>query len=82
SADSSWAVSAYGGSIIPSGDVAVAVGASQTFTITPNAGFRIAEVKVDEVSAGAISSKTFTNVMSNHVIAASFVATSYSLSIA
>jgi len=60
------------GSIFPQGAVAVNYGASKAFTITPNAGYRIADVKVDGVSKGAINSYTFTNVKANHTIEASF----------
>jgi ABC-type transporter MlaC component len=49
------------------------LGASQAFTITPNRGYRIADVKVDGVSIGSTSSYLFGNVMSNHTIDASFV---------
>ena len=60
------------GSISPPGAVAVRLGASQVFTITPNRGYRIADVKVDGVSVGGTSSYLFGNVMSNHTIDASF----------
>jgi hypothetical protein len=39
-----------GGSISPSGSVSMNHGVSQTFTITPNTGYRIASVTVDGVS--------------------------------
>ena len=61
------------GSISPIGGVQVNQGASQTFTITPNAGQAIGAVLVDGVAQGAISTHTFTNVTTNHAIAASFV---------
>jgi hypothetical protein len=47
-------------------------GTSQTFTITPNTGYQIADVKVDNVFQGAIATYTFTNVVQDHTIAASF----------
>ncbi len=62
------------GTITPSGTVAVAPGASQTFTITPNAGVGISNVVVDGVSQGAVTSYTFTNVTANHAITAVFTA--------
>ena len=68
-----------GGSISPSGAVAVSGGATQTFTITPNSGYRIADVLVDGSSVGAVSSFTFTNVNSSHTISASFAANSYTI---
>jgi len=63
-----------GGSISPSGAVSVANGGSQAFTITPSAGYVISAVTVDGVSQGPLASYTFTNVTSNHTIAAAFTA--------
>jgi hypothetical protein len=60
------------GSINPSGAVTVSYGADQTFTIAANTGYHIAEVLVDGASASVASSYTFTNVTTNHTIAASF----------
>jgi len=61
-----------GGSINPSGDVAVNCGADQSFTITPDAGYWIDDVVVDGQSVGARNSYTFSNITSNHTIQASF----------
>jgi hypothetical protein len=61
-----------GGAISPSGAVWVKPGASQTFTITSNAGYQIASVIVDGVSVGAKSTYTFTNVTTGHTIMANF----------
>ncbi len=61
------------GSISPNGTVVVNHGASQAFTITPDASYGIAEVKVDGTSIGAVSSHLFSNVTQNHTIEASFV---------
>lgn len=60
------------GSITPSGNKTVDRGASQTYTMTPNPAFRIADVLVDGVSVGSLSSYTFDNVTASHTIAASF----------
>lgn len=60
------------GSISPSGNVSVGEGANQSFTITPDAGYQIADVSVDGASVGAVSAYQFTNVTANHTIAASF----------
>ncbi len=65
-----------GGAIFPSGGVTVNYGANQTFTITPNPGYHIADVVADVVSRGAITSYPFTNVTANHSITASFAANS------
>jgi hypothetical protein len=62
------------GSITPSGSVSVNYGASQTFNITPNSGYHVANVLMDGSSVGAVTSYTFTNVTANHTISASFAA--------
>ena len=49
-------------------------GGSQTFTVTPDAGHHVLDVVVDGSSVGAVTSYTFTNVTTNHTIAASFAA--------
>jgi hypothetical protein len=62
-----------GGTISPSGVVPVLAGADQTFTITPNIGYRILDVVVDDVeSLGATSTYTFPAVSGAHKIAATF----------
>ncbi len=61
-----------GGKITPSGDVTVAEGDNQTFTITPDSGYKIADVKVDGDSVGAVDSHTFKNVDANHTITVTF----------
>ena len=47
-------------------------GSDQAFTITPAAGYHVADVLVDGVSVGAVTTYTFTNVTADHTIAASF----------
>ena len=66
------ATAGSGGSISPSGTVAVPNGADQAFIITPNNGYHILDVLVDGSSVGAIQSYTFYDVASNHTIAATF----------
>jgi len=61
-----------GGSISPSGTVSVTNGTSKMFSITANSGYHIADVLVDSSSVGAISSYTFTNVLADHTISATF----------
>jgi len=63
-----------GGLISPSTPVTVANGASQTFTITPLDGYKIADVKVDGKSVGAVTTYTFPNITSDHTISATFSA--------
>ena len=61
-----------GGTITPNTVQTVLQGGSTTFTIVPSAGYHIADVSVDGVSQGIVSSYTFTNVTSNHTISARF----------
>ncbi len=75
------ATAGNGGTISPSGAVPVIQGASQTFTITPNLGYHVADVLVDGASVGALTSYTFTNVMTNHTISASFAVDTYTLTV-
>src|SRR3989442_8637383 len=58
------------GTISPSGKVLVDSGSNATFTITPDAGYYIADVHVDTVSVGALATYTFTGVSANHTIEA------------
>ena len=68
-----------GGNISPSGLVTVNSGGSQTFTITPNAGYHITDVKVDGVSVGAVMTYTFNNLNASHSIGVSFAINQYTL---
>ena len=71
-----------GGSISPSSGVPgdpgttkthlVAPGANQTYFITPLIGYVISDVKVDNVSVGAVTSYTLNNITTDHTIAATF----------
>jgi type IV pilus assembly protein PilY1 len=60
------------GSISPSGPVAVAPGANQTFTIIADAGYVVDEVTVDGKKTKAVSSYTFEDVNENHNISVTF----------
>ena len=64
-----------GGSINPSGTVSISDGSAMSFTITPNTGYYIADVLVDGVSVGAVTSYTFSSVTGAHTIAVSFAIT-------
>ncbi|MGH2570718.1 MAG: T9SS type A sorting domain-containing protein, partial [bacterium] len=57
-----------GGSIDPSGSVSVAYGDSISFTMTPDSGYHVLDVLVDDVSVGVVSSYTFSNVTTDHAI--------------
>ncbi|MFZ3046922.1 MAG: hypothetical protein WA151_13490, partial [Desulfatirhabdiaceae bacterium] len=71
-----------GGTVSPSGDIALTYGASQSFDIMPSAGHTVTSVLVDgaavsiPVSGGTY---TFTNVTENHTIAASFTLNTYTI---
>ena len=52
--------------------VKVFVGESAGFTITPDKGYQIADVKVDGKSIGAKNYYVFTKIMSDHTISATF----------
>jgi len=60
------------GTIAPSGTVSVEYGANPSFTITPAAGYSVADVLVDDSSVGAVTSYAFNNVAAAHTISATF----------
>jgi len=62
------------GSIHPVGEVIVAEGKDQSFVITPDTGYQVADVLVDGESVGAVTSYTFENVTAHHTIYATFEA--------
>ncbi len=65
------------GTISP-GTTTVNYGDSQTFSVTPDAGYHIVDVSVDGNSVGAVSSYKFTSVDAQHTITASFAITQFS----
>jgi len=67
------ATAGAGGSISPSGSVNVREGGDQTFTITPDKGYAVSNVKIDGKSIGAVKSYTFENVSRTHTIEVIFV---------
>ncbi|HTK81146.1 MAG TPA: T9SS type A sorting domain-containing protein [Bacteroidota bacterium] len=85
--DASFAINVYtitasagaNGSISPNGAVSVNHGSDTTFTITAGSGYHVADVLVDGVSIGAVTSHTFTNVTGNHTIDASFAITVHTI---
>ncbi|WP_193210619.1 hypothetical protein [Luteolibacter marinus] len=79
-----WTITASAGAngtISPSGGVGVASGEDQSFTITANGGYHIADVLVDGVTVGAVSEYTFSTVTANHSISATFEADGASFTI-
>ena len=67
------ATAGTGGSISPSGNVSVREGRDQTFTITPDKGYAVVNVKIDGKSIGAVKSYTFENVRRTHTIEVIFM---------
>ena len=51
----------------------VSEGADQSFDITPNSGYAIADVTVDGISVGPVSYYTFSKVAIDHTLTATFV---------
>ena len=67
------------GAVSPASPQTVAYGADQAFTIAPATGYHIADVLVDGVSVGPVTSFTFTAVSANHTISASFAINTYAI---
>jgi hypothetical protein len=61
------------GTISPQGMVSVNYRATQRFFITPAAGYKVNDVRIDGVSIGAISSYVFGNIKADHAITAGFL---------
>lgn len=62
-----------GGTIDPSGVVKVKEGEDQTFTVRPNEGFEVKDVKVNGESVGVVEEYTFQGTMTDGTIEAYFV---------
>jgi photosystem II stability/assembly factor-like uncharacterized protein len=67
------------GSITTPGNSTVNCGTNQSYTFTPNSCFQIANVIVDGVAQGALSSYSFNDVTANHTISVSFSQITYSI---
>jgi len=68
-----------GGTITPAGIATVTCGTTRTYTITPASCYQIQDIFVDEVSQGPINTYTFTNVLANHTISATFTSETYAI---
>lgn len=68
-----------GGTISPSGIKEFAKHDDQTYKITANAGYHIADVLVDGASVGAVTSYTFDNIVHNHTIHAIFAINTFTI---
>ena len=69
------------GIISPAGTSVVNCGSNITYSITPSPCHSIADVIVDGISQGAVSSYTFTNVTATHSISATFSQISYTITV-
>ena len=68
------------GTITPAGTTNVFSGLSQTYTITPDTGYHVADVLVDGSTAGAVTTYTFSNVTTTHTISATFAINTFNIS--
>jgi len=66
------ATSGIGGDLTPSGDVVFRLGSTNSFTNTPAQWYHLGSVAVDGTNAGTPGVFTFTNVLVDHTIVASF----------
>lgn len=84
SSKSGWVITATAGSggfITPEGETSVLYGGSQSYTLTPMAGYQINDLLVDNVSVGAVASYQFDNVTTHHDIEAVFATIPSGLSV-
>jgi len=63
------------GTITPLGTVYVTEGSNQSFMITPDPGYQVADVVVDNNPVEAVNNYEFSNVTSDHTIHATFKST-------
>jgi len=72
-------ISDENGSITPSSSVAL--GNQKRFDFFPNVGYKIKDVKIDNVSIGAVSHYTFVNVDSAHTISVEYEIQKFNISL-
>ncbi|MBR4212260.1 MAG: hypothetical protein IKR84_07740, partial [Oscillibacter sp.] len=61
-----------GGTVTPAGDATVPAGSDQTFTFTPDAGYIVRSVMLDDAEIGPRTGYTFRNVLGNHALSVLF----------
>jgi len=69
------------GIVMPDGVSVVNYGSSPTYAITPFMNYHVTDVLVDGTSVGAIHSYTFTNVVADHSISATFAMNVHTLAV-
>ncbi|MCT4535239.1 hypothetical protein [Halodesulfovibrio sp.] len=70
-----------GGSVSEEGTVTVADGSSKIFTFTPDVGYEIKKVMVDNSPVTVASSYQFTSISQNHTLAVEFAKKQYTVNI-
>ncbi len=73
------AAAGEGGTISPADEVGVTHGSDKMFTITPDTGYQVADVRVDGASVGTVTTYNFTNVTGNRSITATFELMTYTI---
>lgn len=73
------ATAGQNGTISPSGNVSLSFGESRNFTITPNTGFQVSSLLVDNAPVGTVTSYSFNNVSANHTISVNFTPIVYTI---
>ncbi len=68
------------GSISPEGSLAVDHGSTQCFTITPDIGFQVSLVTVNDYDVNAVTAYCFEDVQKDHTIHATFKPYTYNIS--
>ena len=69
------------GTISPSGISNVLYGEDLNYTFTPDTGYKIKDVKIDNVSIGAVDYYTFVNVDCSHTISVEYEIQTFNISI-
>ncbi|HEX8994251.1 MAG TPA: fibronectin type III domain-containing protein, partial [Candidatus Paceibacterota bacterium] len=68
------ATAGLNGAITPTGTTTATSTTNVTFTITPDSGYRVDTLNVDGVALATSTTYTFTNIIANHTIDATFAA--------
>ena len=66
------ATAGFGGSVFPSGLIAMSYGSSQAFTIKPYGGYAIANVSINGISIGAVNTCTVQNIQGATTVSVTF----------
>jgi hypothetical protein len=69
------------GAITPNGTITAMLGTNQIFNITANMGYHISDITLDNISQGAVSSFTLSNITQPHKIVANFAINTYNLNV-